>query len=89
MTKIRRGKPKVPRGRPARARIGGSPDSIDLTTDVTVFVTTVGVPSFPDCIERQDCRFRLRVIERVAPMSAAFQAMLDQCDTPYYVRPPP
>ena len=61
----------------------------DLCDELTVFVSTVGAVSFPDCLaqlERQDCRFRLRVIENVSPMSAAFQRMLDECETPYYIQ---
>lgn len=61
----------------------------DLSRRVTVFVTTVGAPSFEDCVEhlrRQDCRFGLSIIDRVAPMSAAFQRMLDECSTPYFVQ---
>ncbi len=61
----------------------------DLSADVTVFVTTVGAPSFDACLtllRQQDCRFTLEVIDHVAPMSAAFQRMLDLCKTPYYVQ---
>lgn len=61
----------------------------DYSADMTVFVSTVGAASFPECIaclERQDCRFRLEVIEGVAPMSAAFQVMMDRCQTPYYIQ---
>jgi glycosyltransferase involved in cell wall biosynthesis len=61
----------------------------DLRDQVTVFVSTVGAASFDDCmaaLQGQTCRFRLRVIERVAPMSAAFQRMLDECETPFYVQ---
>lgn len=64
-------------------------DRADLSRDLTVFVSTVGTPSLPACLAhlaQQDCRFRVHVIENVAPMSAAFQAMLDTCDTPYYVQ---
>jgi len=64
-------------------------DAVDLTDEVTVFVPTVGAASLPSCLAHlaeQDCRFRLRMIENVAPMSAAFQAMLDLCETPYYVQ---
>ena len=67
----------------------GFRDRPDLSGEVTVFVSTVGGPSFAECmahLERQDCRFRLRVIENVAPMSAAFQRMLDECETPCYVQ---
>jgi len=62
---------------------------MDLRELVTVFVTTVGYPTFGSCLEHlraQDCRFTLRVIDHVAPMSAAFQRMLDECATPYYVQ---
>lgn len=62
---------------------------VDLTDQVTVFVSTVGAVGFDACmahLERQDCRFRLEVIDRVAPMSAAFQQMLDRCRTPWYVQ---
>jgi hypothetical protein len=61
----------------------------DLTDAVTVFVTTVGAPSLAACLrhlDAQDCRFRLETIDHVAPMSAAFQRMLDRCATPYYVQ---
>ncbi|MFN8640491.1 MAG: hypothetical protein U0802_02060 [Candidatus Binatia bacterium] len=61
----------------------------DLSDDLTVFVLTVGAPSFAECLQRldaQDCRFRREVIDHVAPMSAALQAMLDRCRTPYFVQ---
>ena len=62
---------------------------MDLRDLVTVFVTTVGYPTFSACLEHlhaQDARFTLRIIDHVAPMSAAFQRMLDECTTPYYVQ---
>jgi hypothetical protein len=64
-------------------------DEMDLRELVTVFVTTVGYPTFERCLEHlraQDSRFTLRIIDHVAPMSAAFQRMLDECTTPYYVQ---
>ena len=51
-----------------------SPLLPDLSSEVTVFVSTVGAASFPDCMTHlaaQDCRFGLEVIEGLAPMSAA------------------
>jgi hypothetical protein len=66
-----------------------SPLLPDLSAEVTVFVSTVGAASFRDCMAHlaaQDCSFGLEVIERVAPMSAAFQRMLDRCSTPFYVQ---
>jgi hypothetical protein len=61
----------------------------DLRSDVTVFVLTVGAPSFAECMQRldaQDCRFTREVIENVAPMSRALQCMLDRCHTPSFVQ---
>ena len=61
----------------------------DLSHAVTVFVTTVGAPTIASCLahlRKQDCRFRLHVIDHVAPMHAAFQRMIDDCRTPYYAQ---
>ena len=61
----------------------------DLSDAVTVFVTTVGAPSYAACrdhLAAQDCDFPVEVIAHVAPMSAAFQRMLDTCRTPFYVQ---
>jgi len=61
----------------------------DLSDAVTVFVTTVGAPTFEACLrhlEEQDCAFRMQIIDHVAPMNVAFQRMLDECRTPYYVQ---
>jgi hypothetical protein len=66
-----------------------TPATLDLTDQVTVFVTTVGAATFGECLAHlraQDATFRLEVIDHVAPMSAAFQRMLDTCATPYYVQ---
>ena len=62
---------------------------VDLSDAVTVFVATVGAPTLAACmahLQAQDCRFTLRLIENVAPMNVAFQRMLDECTTPYYVQ---
>jgi hypothetical protein len=61
----------------------------DLSAELTVFVITVGAPSFAECMQRldaQDCRFQRRVIKNVAPMSRALQCMLDGCRTRYFVQ---
>jgi glycosyltransferase involved in cell wall biosynthesis len=61
----------------------------DLSDKVSVFVTTVGSRSFELCLqflEHQDCSFRSKVIANVAPMSAAFQRMLDDCETEFFVQ---
>jgi hypothetical protein len=66
----------------------GSP-SLDLSDRVTVFVSTVGESTFDACLghlRQQDCAFALGVVDHVAPMSAAFQRMIDECTTPYYVQ---
>jgi hypothetical protein len=63
---------------------------VDLTTAVTVFVLTVGdEDNYRHCREalnRQDCNFRLEVIDHVAPVTAAFQRMTDHCRTPFFVQ---
>lgn len=71
------------------ATVEASTATPDLSSEVTVFVSTVGAASFTACVEhldRQDCHFRRVVISRIAPMSAAFQRMLDTCETPYYIQ---
>lgn len=65
------------------------PSRPDLSNAVTVFVTTVGAPTFEACLthlREQDCTFRLQIIDHVAPMNAAFQRMMDECRTPYFVQ---
>jgi len=56
----------------------------------TIFVSTIGdEPNFADCMEHlraQTAQRPIEVIDRVAPMSAAFQHMLDRCTTPFYVQ---
>ena len=61
----------------------------DLSSELTVFVLTVGAPSFAECVKRleaQDCRCTVDVIENVAPMSRALQCMLDRCRTRFFVQ---
>jgi hypothetical protein len=82
------GTPSAATVRPFAARSTKAP--ADLTDRVTVFVTTVGdEPNFTHCMDalaRQTSKTRIETIEHVAPMSAAFQRMLDRCETPYYVQ---
>lgn len=62
---------------------------IDTRSELTVFLITVGEPSFPaarQALEEQDCLFHLDVVWNVAPMSAAFQEMLNRCTTKYYIQ---
>ena len=75
----------------ARLRLACTPATArrDLRDQITAFVTTVGAESYEACRDHllaQDCDVRVEVIERVAPMSEAFQRMLDSCRTPYYVQ---
>ena len=73
-------------GGPGPARVPRRPDAFD---EVTVFVTTVGAPTFQACLEqlcRQDCTFRLKVLDHVAPLGVALQRMVDTCTTPFYVQ---
>ncbi len=77
-------------GVPAEApKFTGSCDS-NVLADTTVFVTTVGDrTNFLDCLEHlraQTVRCRIEVIDRVAPMSAAFARMHKLCTTLYYVQ---
>lgn len=62
---------------------------IDLSAKVTVFFITTGEEIAARSWEelgRQDCTFQLKRIENVAPMSRAFQSMVEQCNTPYFVQ---
>ena len=58
--------------------------------DVTIFLITCGNnPNYGHCIEalnKQTVSFRLEIIKDIAPMSKAFQEMLDRCKTPYYIQ---
>ena len=80
---------RAARAAPRRRAGGATQGRRDLSEQLTVFVTTVGAPSYAACrqhLRAQDCAFRLQVIDRVAPMSAAFQRMLDDCRTPFFVQ---
>jgi hypothetical protein len=61
-----------------------------MIAETTIFVSTIGdEANFTDCmahLRAQTAPRPVQVIERVAPMSAAFQMMLDQCSTRYYVQ---
>ena len=78
-----------PRAAPAAPQFTGTAESQALD-DTTVFVTTIGDEvNFAGCMEHleaQTVRCRLEVIDRVAPMSAAFAEMHARCMTPYYVQ---
>lgn len=74
---------------PEEPRATRGPGTLHLAPLVTVFLTTVGAPSYAACrdtLARQDCTFTLVPIEHVTPLTAALQRMLDVCATPYYVQ---
>lgn len=58
--------------------------------DLTIFIITTDEPSFESCkqsIELQmDDSMCLKVISNTFPMWRAFQRMLDECDTPFFVQ---
>jgi hypothetical protein len=61
-----------------------------MNTETTIFVTTIGdEPHFSKCIEflkSQSVVRPVEIIDRVGPLSAAFQQMLERCETPFYVQ---
>ncbi len=64
-------------------------EKMNLRDSVTVFVSTVGYLTFDKCLQHlreQNCTFTLKIIDHVAPISATFQRMMDECSTPYYVQ---
>jgi len=57
--------------------------------DLTVFIISSGEETKDDCIqalENQNCLFKIKNIHDISPMSAAFQAMPDRCDTKYFIQ---
>jgi molybdenum cofactor biosynthesis enzyme MoaA len=61
----------------------------DLRDKLTVFLITCGESTTREAmtaLAAQDVRFRLVAIKNKTPMSAAFQAMLERCKTPFYVQ---
>lgn len=62
---------------------------LNTTGELTVFLVTVGASAYPlakRALEQQDCELRLVEVKDVCPMSAAFQAMLDRCETRYFIQ---
>lgn len=60
-----------------------------LPIDVTVFIVESGEPSFKDalaCIEKQTVSTKVKIISNTTPMWRAFQRMIDECDTRYYIQ---
>ena len=81
--------PRVPPLPPDAPAFTGGPEARDLP-DTTIFITTIGDEvNFADCIahlQAQTVRCPIVLIDRVAPMSAAFAMMHKLCTTPYYVQ---
>lgn len=65
-------------------------DSTNLSDQLTVFIIRAGEnPNYEDCLKsllNQTVRFNLIEIKDVAPMSKAFQRMIDECKTDYYIQ---
>lgn len=61
----------------------------NLSNLLTVFlICTPNNPNYTDCIEalsKQNCLFKFKIIKNVAPLSRAFQEMINQCDTKYFI----
>jgi hypothetical protein len=66
------------------------PDSREVLTDTTIFASTVGdKANFSDCIDHllnQTVITPIEIIDRVAPMSAAFNEMHLRCHTEFYIQ---
>jgi GR25 family glycosyltransferase involved in LPS biosynthesis len=65
-------------------------DKKDLSKFLTVFIIRSGDnPNYEDCLSslnNQSIKFNLIEIKDVAPMSKAFQKMIDNCKTDYYIQ---
>jgi GR25 family glycosyltransferase involved in LPS biosynthesis len=62
----------------------------NFENELTVFIIRSGNnPNYKSClnaIQNQSCTFVLNEIVDISPMSAAFQQMIERCDTPYYIQ---
>jgi glycosyltransferase involved in cell wall biosynthesis len=62
----------------------------DLSNELIVFIVSCGFnPNYEECkksLLEQSVNFKMREIKDVSPMSAAFQKMIDECDTDYYIQ---
>lgn len=62
---------------------------LDLSKELTVFIIDCGNPNYLDCLEslsKQKVTFTLQLIRYTSPLSMAFQYMLDECETKYFVQ---
>ena len=66
------------------------PGTPEVLTDTTIFVCTVGDKvNFSDCVDHllnQTVSAPIEIIDRVAPMSAAFHEMHLRCRTEFYIQ---
>jgi hypothetical protein len=62
----------------------------DLSEELTVFVISCGDnPNYNSCIDslkNQNVTFTIKEVKDISPMSAAFQKMIDDCETKYYIQ---
>lgn len=62
----------------------------DLSNELTVFIISCGFnPNYDECkksLSDQSVNFKMKEVKDVSPMSAAFQKMIDECDTDYYIQ---
>ena len=62
----------------------------DLRKELTVFLISCGEnPNYQDCLEslqKQSVKFNLKEIKNISPMSKAFQKMIDDCETDFYIQ---
>lgn len=62
----------------------------NLREELTVFVLNAGEnPNYLECVDsiyNQNCAFHTKFINNVAPMSKAFQQMINDCATKYYIQ---
>ena len=65
-------------------------DKKDLSKFLIVFIISCGFnPNYEDCkmsLENQTVKFKLKEVKNISPMSKAFQKMIDDCDTDYYIQ---
>jgi hypothetical protein len=60
----------------------------DYTKQATAFLITTGGEMAGECrraLDVQDCQVQRQEIVNVSPMSAAFQNMVDRCETPFLI----
>jgi len=65
-------------------------ESLNISNYLTLFVISAGVnPNYEDCIEslkNQTIACKIEIIKDYAPMSKAFQEMLNRCKTKYFIQ---